>query len=154
MLANNISKSISGVLSSQGIEQKIDKAEEADKKNTDRLVKAMTDLTKHLKTVEKDQKKQVGKDRQTIGSLIGGYRDTAKKFTSPAGIAGMLADKVAHRPIIGAIMGTVANKLDQREENKRKEESFVASVASGTKFGRDILKQQGEKGGLLSRRNQ
>lgn len=147
-MLTNISKSISGVLSSQGIEQKIDKAEEADKKNTDKLVKAMTDLTKHLKKIEKDSLKQEGKDRPTISKLLGHLSDTRKKFTSAAGITGMLADKVEHRPILGAIMGTVASKLDQRAEQKRKQENFVATVAAGTKFGRDIIGQKGEREGL------
>jgi hypothetical protein len=53
MLAN-ISKSISGALSSDGLEQKIDKIQEAEKKNSDKLVHALTDLTKHLKKVEKE----------------------------------------------------------------------------------------------------
>jgi hypothetical protein len=80
--------------------------------------------------------------------MIDKAKELKSKFTSLGGIAGMAADHLADKPVLGAIMGSVANKLDQRAENKRKESDFVATVAHGTKFGRQIMEKEGKEGGL------
>jgi hypothetical protein len=58
----------------------------------------------------------------------------------------MLADKVADRPILGAVMGSVAAHLENKSSNKAREESFVSVVSKQTKLGRDLIADKGEAG--------
>ncbi len=75
----NITKKL-GLLEADGLEKKLDQVEEKEKKNADKLVKAIVDLTAHLKTVEKSSRDQKGKDRPTIGGLISDTKDKIKSF--------------------------------------------------------------------------
>lgn len=135
-------------LSADKIDSKIEKIEKEDKKNTDLLVKAMVSLTKHLTGIEKRSKDQVGKDRPTIGGLIADAKRSAGRFTTLGGVAGLIADKTAGKPILGAITGSIANKLEGSAEKKRKEANFVAAVAKGTLFGRKNVKGDDDREGL------
>ena len=138
----NITKKL-GLLEADGLEKKLDQVEEKEKKNADRLVKAIVDLTAHLKTVEKSSRDQKGKDRPTVGGLISDTKDKIKSFQTMGGILGHAADAVAHKPIMGAILGTIANKVQNKEAEKEKEKSFVAAVATGSTYGRDLMAQAG-----------
>lgn len=135
-------------LSADKIDSKIEKIEKEDKKNTDLLVKAMVGLTKHLEGIEKRSRYQVGKDRPTIGGLIAEKTRNVARFTTLGGIAGVIADSTENRPLLGAITGSIANKLGKKEEEKRKEANFVAAVAKGTLFGRKNVKGDDDKEGL------
>lgn len=139
----NITKKL-GLLEADGLEKKLDQVEEKEKKNADKLVKAIVDLTAHLKTVEKSSRDQKGKDRPTIGGLISDTKDKIKSFQTMGGILGHAADAVAHKPIMGAILGTIANKVQNKEAEKEKEKSFVAAVATGSTYGRDLMAQAGD----------
>lgn len=135
-------------LSADKIDSKIEKIEKEDKKNTDLLVKAMVNLTKHLSGVEKRSREQAGKDRPTVGGLIADAKRSAGRFTTLGGVAGLIADKTAGKPILGAITGSIANKLEGSAEKKRKEANFVSAVSKGTLFGRKNVSGDDDREGL------
>jgi hypothetical protein len=137
-MLQNITKKL-GLLDADGLEKKIDQVEEKEKKNADKLVQAITDLTKHLKTVEKSSRDQKGKDRPTISGLLSDTKTTIKSFSTIGGILGHAADATAHKPIMGAILGSLANKTQSNEAEKEKEKSFVAAIATGSTYGRDLM---------------
>ena len=141
-MLQNITKKL-GLLDADGLEKKIDQVEEQEKKNADKLVQAITDLTKHLKTVEKSSRDQKGKDRPTISGLLSDTKTTIKSFSTIGGILGHAADATAHKPIMGAILGSLANKMQSKEAEKEKEQSFVAAIATGSTYGRDLMAQAG-----------
>jgi hypothetical protein len=40
---------------------------------------------------------------------------------------------------MGAILGSLANKTQSNEAEKEKEKSFVAAIATGSTYGRDLM---------------
>lgn len=116
-----------------------------DRKNTEKLIKSILSLNKQLKDVEKKGSRIGG--RSTIGDLITGAKSTISKFTSASGLVGHMADSTKN-PLLSAMLGSAANRLDSKAEKKRAEKNFVTAVATGTTKGRELIDQKGLQEGL------
>ena len=137
---------VANALQIQNFVDKIDeenlKISKAEIKETKELVSALKSLQKRIGDVGKEKK-----DGAVSKTLSGWFQDKIspiKKLTSLQGITETLAAK-AGPGLTGALLGTAAEGMQIRKEEKQRKASFVTSVLEGTEVGRKWKEDHGEE---------
>ena len=107
-------------------------------KESKELVSALRDLNKKISSVGKES----SGEKNIFSSWIGEKIEPIKKLTSLQGITEVLAAK-AGPGLTGTILGTAAEGMQARREEKQRKASFVSTVLEGTDVGRSWQKELG-----------
>ena len=134
---------VASALKIQNYVDKIDdensKRSEESSKETKELISALKDLNKKIEKVGKDD------EPRRIKSLSKWFDDKIypiKKLTTLQGITEHMAAK-AGPGLLGTVLGTAAEGIQSRSEQKERKKSFVATVLAGTETGRAWQKEHG-----------
>ena len=134
---------VANALQIQNFVDKIDeenlKLSKAEIKETKELVSALKSLQKRIGDIGKEEDSPATKN---LSSWFKEKIDPIKKLTSLQGITETLAAK-AGPGLTGALLGTAAEGMQIRKEEKQRKASFVTSVLEGTEVGRAWQKEHG-----------
>ena len=141
---------VANALQIQNFVDKIDeenlKLSKAEIKETKELVSALKSLQKRIGDIGKEDSPAT----KNLSSWFKEKMDPIKKLTSLQGITETLAKK-AGPGFTGALLGTAAEGMQIRKEEKQRKASFVTSVLEGTEVGRAWQKEHGvEKAAQLA----
>lgn len=141
---------VANALQIQNFVDKIDeenlKLSKAEIKETKELVSALKSLQKRIGDIGKEDPPAT----KNLSSWFKEKMDPIKKLTSLQGITETLAAK-AGPGLTGALLGTAAEGMQIRKEEKQRKASFVTSVLEGTEVGRAWQKEHGvEKAAQLA----
>ena len=121
------------------IDEENSKRSEESSKETKELISALKDLNKKIEKVGKDDEPRQFK---SLSKWFDDKISPIKKLTSLQGITEHMAAK-AGPGLLGAVLGTAAEGIQSRSEQKERKKSFVATVLAGTETGRAWQKEHG-----------
>jgi hypothetical protein len=121
------------------IDEENSKRSEESSKETKELISALKDLNKKIEKVGKDDEPRQFK---SLSKWFDDKISPIKKLTSLQGITEHMAAK-AGPGLLGTVLGTAAEGIQSRSEQKERKKSFVASVLAGTETGRAWQKEHG-----------
>lgn len=110
---------------------------EVDKK----LLKAVTDLTK---TMQFGYKRQQEEKKKGLAGYVQGKISSVKSAFSLEGIAGMAGIQRDSGTLSGAVLGSVLQRKEKKQEEAAKKTEFIAKFGEFTERGRQLK----EEGGL------
>lgn len=135
------------------IQNFVDKIDEENLKISKAEIKETKELVSALKSLQKrigDLGKEDSPATKNLSSWFKEKMDPITKLTSLQGITETLAAK-AGPGFTGALLGTAAEGMQIRNEEKQRKSSFVTSVLEGTEVGRAWQKEHGvEKAAQLA----
>lgn len=121
------------------IDEENSKRSEESSKETKELISALKDLNKKIEKVGKDDEPRQFK---SLSKWFDDKISPIKKLTSLQGITEHMAAK-AGPGLLGTVLGTAAEGIQSRSEQKERKKSFVATVLAGTETGRAWQKEHG-----------
>lgn len=150
---NQVASRLEAVTNALQIQNFVDKIDEEnsklakeERKETKELVSALRDLQKKIGDIGKED----SGTPKTLSSWFKEKMEPITKLTSLQGITETLAAK-AGPGFTGALLGTAAEGMQIRKEEKQRKASFVTSVLEGTEVGRSWQKEHGvEKAAQLA----
>lgn len=110
---------------------------EVDKK----LLKAVSELTK---TMQFGYKRQQEEKKKGLSGYVQGKIASVKNAFSLEGVAGMAGIQRDSGTLTGAVLGSVLQRREKKQEEESKKTEFIANFGQFTEMGRQL----NEKGGL------
>lgn len=148
-----VAAKLDAVANALQIQNFVDKIDEENLKISKAEIKETKELVSALKSLHKrigDLGKEDSPATKNLSSWFKEKIDPIKKLTSLQGITETLAAK-AGPGLTGALLGTAAEGMQIRKEEKQRKASFVTSVLEGTEVGRAWQKEHGvEKAAQLA----
>ncbi len=148
-----VAAKLDAVANALQIQNFVDKIDEENRKQSRAEIKETKELVSALKSLQKrigDIGKEDSPATKNLSSWFKEKMDPIKKLTSLQGITETLAKK-AGPGFTGALLGTAAEGMQIRKEEKQRKASFVTSVLEGTEVGRAWQKEHGvEKAAQLA----
>ena len=148
-----VAAKLDAVANALQIQNFVDKIDEENLKQSRAEIKETKELVSALKSLQKrigDIGKEDSPGTKNLSSWFKEKIDPIKKLTSLQGITETLAAK-AGPGLTGALLGTAAEGMQIRKEEKQRKASFVTSVLEGTEVGRAWQKEHGvEKAAQLA----
>lgn len=142
---NQVASRLEAVTNALQIQNFVDKIDEEnsklakeERKETKELVSALRDLQKKIGDIGKED----SGTPKTLSSWFKEKMEPITKLTSLQGITETLAAK-AGPGFTGALLGTAAEGMQIRKEEKQRKASFVTSVLEGTDIGRSWQQEHG-----------
>lgn len=142
---NQVASRLEAVTNALQIQNFVDKIDEEnlklakeERKETKELVSALRDLQKKIGDIGKED----SGTPKTLSSWFKEKMEPITKLSSLQGITETLAAK-AGPGIAGTLLGTAAEGMQIRKEEKQRKSSFVTSVLEGTDIGRSWQQEHG-----------
>lgn len=142
---NQVASRLEAVTNALQIQNFVDKIDEEnlklakeERKETKELVSALRDLQKKIGDIGKEDSGMP----KTLSSWFKEKIEPITKLSSLQGITETLAAK-AGPGIAGTLLGTAAEGMQIRKEEKQRKSSFVTSVLEGTDIGRSWQQEHG-----------
>lgn len=145
MVKSPVAAKLDAVANALQIQNFVSKIDEEEAKRSKAEIKETKELVSALKSLHKrigDLGKEDSPTTKNLSSWFKEKIDPIKKLTSLQGITETLAAK-AGPGLTGALLGTAAEGMQIRKEEKQRKASFVTSVLEGTEVGRAWQKEHG-----------
>lgn len=142
-----VAAKLDAVANALHIQNFVDKIDEENLKQSKAEIKETKELVSALKSLQKrigDIGKEDSPAAKNLSSWFKEKMEPITKLTSLQGITETLAAK-AGPGLTGALLGTAAEGMQIRKEEKQRKASFVTSVLEGTEVGRAWKEEHGEE---------